>query len=170
MIEILLRFAVLLLVGGLVVALVIWGRHFVNGRRLRALNAEPLVTIDVSKSENEDNSSATPGEAAPAPIRASVRILAFSSEDCVQCRQLQVPVLRRVVEAKGDNIVSVIHIDAPGSPELTERYHVLTVPTTVLLDTTGKAHAVNYGFTNAQSLIKQIDEILASNGAQEALW
>jgi hypothetical protein len=38
-----------------------------------------------------------------------------------------------------------------------------------LLDTTGKAHAVNYGFTNAQSLLKQVDEILAAEGAQEAL-
>jgi thioredoxin-related protein len=88
-----------------------------------------------------------------------VRILAFASEDCDQCHTLQAPVLRRVKEAHADN-VTIIEIDAPNSPELVHRYHVLTVPTTVLLDVRGKAHAVNYGFTNAQSLLKQVDEIL----------
>ncbi|HEY4032623.1 MAG TPA: thioredoxin family protein [Ktedonobacteraceae bacterium] len=107
------------------------------------------------------------GEAgAISPTR--VRILAFASEDCHQCHTLQAPVLRRVKEAHGD-AVTVIEIDAPNSPELTQRYHVLTVPTTVLLDVKGKAHAVNYGFTNAQSLLKQVDEILVLDDVQEAL-
>ena len=107
------------------------------------------------------------GEAgAISPTR--VRILAFASEDCHQCHTLQAPVLRRVKEAHGDT-VTIIEIDAPNSPELTQRYHVLTVPTTVLLDVKGKAHAVNYGFTNAQSLLKQVDEILVLDDVQEAL-
>ena len=99
---------------------------------------------------------------------ARVRILAFASEDCHQCHRLQVPVLRRVKEAHGD-VVTVIEIDASNSPALTSYYHVLTVPTTVLLDVKGKAHAVNYGFTNAQSLLKQVDEILALDDMQEVL-
>ena len=100
-----------------------------------------------------------PSEAAEDTPPARVRILAFASEDCHQCHILQAPVLRRVKEAHGD-IVTIIDIDASNAPELTSRYHVLTVPTTVLLDVKGKAHAVNYGFTNAQSLLKQVDEIL----------
>jgi thioredoxin-like negative regulator of GroEL len=99
-----------------------------------------------------------PSEAEDTPP-ACVRILAFASEDCHQCHLLQAPVLRRVKEAHGD-IVTIIDIDASNAPELTSRYRVLTVPTTVLLDVKGKAHAVNYGFTNAQSLLKQVDEIL----------
>jgi thioredoxin-related protein len=99
-----------------------------------------------------------PSEVEDAPL-ARVRILAFASEDCHQCHRLQAPVLRRVKEAHGD-IVTIIDIDVSNAPELTSRYHVLTVPTTVLLDVKGKAHAVNYGFTNAQSLLKQVDEIL----------
>lgn len=90
---------------------------------------------------------------------ARVCILAFASEECHQCHILQAPVLRRVKEAHGD-IVTIVDIDASNAPELTSRYHVVTVPTTVLLDVKGKAHAVNYGFTNAQSLLKQVDEIL----------
>jgi thioredoxin-like negative regulator of GroEL len=88
-----------------------------------------------------------------------VRILAFSSADCRQCHTLQRPALLRVAELRED-IVSVVNIDAPSSPDLTERYQVLTVPTTVVLDATGKAHAVNYGFTNAQRLLEQVDAVL----------
>ena len=93
------------------------------------------------------------------PPLTRVRSLAFASEDCSQCHTLQAPVLRRVKEAQADN-VTIIEIDASSSPELAHHYHVLTVPTTILLDAKGKAHAVNYGFTNAQSLLKQVDEIL----------
>jgi thioredoxin-like negative regulator of GroEL len=89
-----------------------------------------------------------------------VRILAFSSADCHQCHQLQAPALQRVLEARGKS-VSVIEIDAPSSPELTQRYQVLTVPTTVVLDAKGQAHAINYGFANTKRLLEQIDEILA---------
>jgi len=107
------------------------------------------------------------GEVGEMPL-ARVRILAFASEDCHQCHTLQAPVLRRVQEAHGD-VVRIIEIDASKSSKLTNRYHVLTVPTTVLLDVKGKAHAVNYGFTNAQSLLKQVDEILALDDMQEAV-
>jgi hypothetical protein len=33
------------------------------------------------------------------------------------------------------------------------------VPTTVVLDATGRARAVNYGFTNTQRLLEQVDEV-----------
>ena len=55
-----------------------------------------------------------------------------------------------------------MHIDAPTSPELTERYQVLTVPTTVLLDANNKVHAINYGFANTQHLLTQIAQVLSS--------
>jgi hypothetical protein len=146
--EILVRSGVLILV-----CLVIWftawsGRRFVETQRHRALAATLPATL------SGNNSGAIFSSQWP------VRILSFSSADCRQCHQLQVPVLQRVVEICGDK-VAVLEVDAPSEPELTDRYHVLTVPTTVVLDATGRAHAVNYGFANAQKLLEQVDAVLA---------
>lgn len=94
---------------------------------------------------------------------AGIRILAFSSEDCSPCHTLQRPALDRLL-AERQGQVSVVEIDAPSAPELTQRYAVLTVPTTVVLDASGKAHAVNYGFAPMGKLLAQVDNLL---GRQE---
>jgi hypothetical protein len=153
--EIGVRLAIVLLLSLSMLGFVWIARRFVERKRHQASLADPILA---SKELGEA------GGTSP----ARVRILAFASEDCHQCHRLQAPVLRRVKEAHGD-VVTVIEIDASNSPALTSHYHVLTVPTTVLLDVKGKAHAVNYGFTNAQSLLKQVDEILALDDVQEAL-
>jgi len=99
--------------------------------------------------------------AAPAAPAAGIRILAFSSEDCSPCHTLQRPALNRLLgERQGQ--VSVVEVDAASSPELTRRYGVLTVPTTVVLDASGKAHAVNYGFAPAGKLLAQVDAALGA--------
>jgi len=54
-----------------------------------------------------------------------------------------------------------MEVDAPSEPELTARYHVLTLPTTVVLNSTGRTHAVNYGFVNTKKLLEQVDEVLS---------
>ncbi len=129
-----------------VVALCTWlvvliGKRFVAQKRKRALAAAPVTTF-------------TSNTAAP-----RIRILSFSSEDCRQCK-LQAPILQRIADTHKE-AVSITEIDAPAEPELTTRYQVLTVPTTVVLDTNGKAHAINYGFANTQKLLEQIDTLLA---------
>ncbi len=47
--------------------------------------------------------------------------------------------------------------------ELTRRYQVLTVPTTVVPDATGRVHAVNNGFANTQRLLEQVDGVLSAS-------
>ena len=124
--------------------LLVWfGRRFVEQRRQRVLGASPRMHHEADTTPN-----------------SHISILAFSSEDCRQCHQLQAPALKRVIEARGEQ-VSIVEVDAPTSPELTERYQVLTVPTTIVLDATGKAHAVNYGFANTKRLLEQVDSVLA---------
>jgi thioredoxin-like negative regulator of GroEL len=151
MLDTLVRLLVLVLVS-LLLYLVIWsGRRYVERQRRAALAAKPPEGVAVT-------SSAT-GQQRTATHSSRVQILAFSSTDCQPCHTLQAPALRRLIEARKDD-VSVVEIDAPNSPQLTQRYHVLTVPTTVVLDTAGQVHAVNYGFANTQQLLAQVDEVL----------
>jgi Thioredoxin len=123
-------------------------RASIDRRRARALAAPPFTP-------------ATPATPASADGQGVVRILAFSSDDCAQCHRLQTPALARVTALRGER-VEVVDVDAPTSPELTERYAVLTLPTTVVLAPDGRAHAINYGFANSERLLRQCDEILAS--------
>ena len=144
--EIIVRMGVLILVS-LLLCLLVWsGRKFVELQRRRALAAPPL---DGLAHTTDEGTYASP-----------VRILAFSSAHCKQCHQLQAPVLRRVQEIHGAD-VTVEEVDTPSAPELVRQYHVLTVPTTVVLDAMGHAHAVNYGFANTQRLLEQVDATLA---------
>ena len=72
--------------------------------------------------------------------------------------------LQRVLEARGE-AVRVVDVDATTDEQLVLTYHVLTVPSTVILDAAGNAHAVNYGFANTQRLLQQVDEMLAQTSA-----
>ena len=140
------RAGVLVLVS-ILLMLVVWsGRHFVEAQRRRALAAVPLTSGDDDRDAHASLSL--------------VRILAFSSADCRQCHEMQIPALQRVLDARGSK-VSVAEVDAPNSPDLTQRYSILTVPSTVIMDAAGRAHAVNYGFANTQRLLDQVDEVLA---------
>jgi hypothetical protein len=148
MLETLLRAGVLILIG-LLTWVVAWsGRHFVERQRRRVLTAPPELAL-----AEEDSTGIASNTVLP------VRILAFSSADCRQCHQLQTPALRQVKETYGEQ-VSIVEVDAPNEPELTQRYRVLTVPTTVVLDTVGRAHAVNYGFANSVKLRGQVGKVL----------
>jgi hypothetical protein len=139
----LVRVGVLVLVS-ILILLVVWsGRRFVEAQRRRALAAVPLT------SDGDTNASLS-----------LVRILAFSSDDCRQCHEMQIPALQRVLDARGSR-VSVAEVDAPNSPDLTQRYRILTLPSTVVMDAAGRTHAVNYGFANTQLLLDQVDEVLA---------
>ena len=149
---IIVRIGVLALVSLLVCATVWYGRRFVEKRRQVAFAALPLPSLSATNGmdAHDVHAAGTP-----------VRILVFSSADCHQCHTMQTPALQRVTGAR-KYLVSVEEIDAPGSPELTRRYQVLTLPTTVVLDATGRVHAVNYGFASTQRLLDQVDEILSA--------
>jgi hypothetical protein len=141
----LVRAGVLVLVTILLLLIVWSGRRFVEAQRRRALAAVPLA------SEGDTNAHTS---------LSLVRILAFSSADCRQCHEMQIPVLQRVLDVRGSK-VSVAEVDAPNSAELTQRYRILTLPSTVIMDEAGRTHAVNYGFANTQRLLDQVDEVLA---------
>lgn len=145
--SILVRFVILAAVFVVLAVALRLGRRFVESRRRLALAAEPFA----------------PPQGAEVPVR----ILAFSSDDCAQCHRLQAPALERVLAARPGG-VAVQEIDAPATPELTSRYNILTVPSTVVLDADGRAHAVNYGFANTAKLLRQVDAVRGDAVPQSA--
>jgi thioredoxin-related protein len=144
----LIRTGILILLG-LVTCLLVWsGQQFVETQRCRVLTAPPEPSLPGEDSPETSSNNVSP-----------IRILAFSSADCTQCHQFQAPALQQVIETYGEQ-VSVVEVDAPNQPELAQRYRVLTLPTTVLLDAAGRAHAVNYGFANSKKLLAQVSDLL----------
>lgn len=146
--DIVLRLGIFVVVALLLCFISLSGRVFVERRRGQALMAAPMA------------SGAGDGIEGTETRPSRVRILAFGSDDCRQCHTLQAPALKRLLDAR-ENDVAVVDVDAPNAPELTQRYQVMTVPTTVVLDAAGHARAVNYGFASTQRLLEQVDAILA---------
>lgn len=82
-------------------------------------------------------------------------VLYFTTPTCAVCRTHQEPALRRL---EG---IEVRKVDAIENPELAKRYHVYTVPTTVVLGSDGVPVAVNYGYAPAEKLRRQLGEAAA---------
>lgn len=145
--DILIRLSLLLLLGIVTWLLVLVGKRFVEKRRHQALSAAPLSTLpDTGGAE--------------AAANTLIRILAFSTDDCRQCKRLQAPALGRLLDVRRET-VTIIKVDATTEHDLTQTYGVFTVPSTVVLDIKGQAHAINYGFANTKRLLSQVDEVLA---------
>ncbi len=82
-------------------------------------------------------------------------ILYFTTPDCAPCRTIQRPALRQVQSEWGD-LLQVIEVDASRRADLAKRWGVLSVPTTFLLDASGKPRFVNHGVTRAEKLMEQV--------------
>jgi thiol-disulfide isomerase/thioredoxin len=95
----------------------------------------------------------------PAPAAGRLRILYFTTPDCVPCKTIQRPALQQVLQTLG-NRLEVLEINTYEQPDLARQWGVLSVPTTYILDAQGKPRHVNHGVTVAQRLIAQINELL----------
>jgi hypothetical protein len=79
-------------------------------------------------------------------------ILYFTGDGCTVCRTHQEPAL-----AKLDG-VRIDKVDAIAERTLADRFHVYTLPTTVVLSSDGRALHVNYGYATAPKLERQLAE------------
>ena len=89
---------------------------------------------------------------ATASPSAAPYILYFTGDSCTVCRTHQEPALARLGE------VRVERVDAVADRELADRFHVYTLPTTVVMAPDGHALHVNYGYAPAPKLERQLAE------------
>ena len=87
--------------------------------------------------------------AAPSP---DPYILYFTGESCTVCRTHQEPALAKLGSVRVDKV------DAVADRELADRFHVYTLPTTVVMAADGHALHVNYGYAPAPKLERQLRE------------
>ena len=84
-------------------------------------------------------------------------ILYFTGAACAICHTAQRPALDRLTRQL-DGRVEVREVDVAEQPALAREYHVMSLPTTVVLDAEGRARAVNTGFASAPLLERQLAE------------
>jgi thioredoxin 1 len=85
-------------------------------------------------------------------------IVYFTTPDCVPCKTVQRPAIRRVTEALGEQL-EVVEINAYEQPDLARTWGVMSVPTTFVLDARGEARYVNNGVARAEKLLEQIQAL-----------
>ena len=79
-------------------------------------------------------------------------ILYFTGDSCTVCRTHQEPALAKLAS------VRVERVDAVAERALADRFHVYTLPTTVVMAADGHALHVNYGYAPAPKLERQLAE------------
>ena len=84
-------------------------------------------------------------------------ILYFTGESCTVCRTHQEPALARLTSVRIDRV------DAVAERTLADRFHVYTLPTTVVVAPDGQALHVNYGYAPAPKLERQLAEARRTN-------
>lgn len=91
---------------------------------------------------------------------AAPTLLYFCSASCAQCKpqENQIEQARTRLERIGSKL-EVKKFDALVERELAKSLHVMTVPTTVLMDTEGNIVAWNPGLTRSQKIVNQYESI-----------
>lgn len=79
-------------------------------------------------------------------------ILYFTGDSCTVCKTHQEPALAKLAG------VRINRVDAVEERELADRFHVYTLPTTVVMRADGSALHVNYGYAPAPKLERQLTE------------
>jgi thioredoxin 1 len=82
-------------------------------------------------------------------------LLYFRSDACVPC-VAQARFVQQLQTEFGDRIV-VEKVDADTDQAVAERYGVFTLPTTLIVDPSGRVRHANYGLTDARRLASQME-------------
>lgn len=86
-------------------------------------------------------------------------VIYFTTPDCAPCKTVQRPALQKALSQLGE-ACQLIEVNAYEKPDLARQWGVLSIPTTFILDSTGKPRHVNYGVTPAEKLVRQLKELL----------
>ena len=89
----------------------------------------------------------------------NLAIVYFTSENCGACKLQQEPVLAQLQKVVSPDRLQIIQVDADLQRYDAERWGVMSLPTTFILDREGKPAAVNYGVASVQKLRQQLETL-----------
>lgn len=101
--------------------------------------------------------SVAPGLAAYHPGQPA--LLYFTTANCVPCRTMIKPALRRLIKELGDRF-QILEINAELNTEAARYWNVLSVPTIFVLDPQGKPQHVHYGVVGSEVLRAELKDWL----------
>jgi thioredoxin 1 len=99
-----------------------------------------------------------PPELGRLALKSGPVVLYFTTATCAQCRFQQTPALAQVQRQL--DALQVLKLDAVEHHSLADFYHVMTVPTTVVLDERRHPVAINHGLASADRLLAQVGRVL----------
>lgn len=105
--------------------------------------------------------SIQPVEAAP----GLPTLLYFSADYCAPCKLQQQPIVDSLAAKFGESLV-IKRYDVTEHPDLAGRYKVLTLPTTLVLDSQGHVAHINYGVASQAKLEAQLSPHQAEKMSQ----
>jgi thiol-disulfide isomerase/thioredoxin len=83
-------------------------------------------------------------------------VVTFSTPSCAACHTAQAPAVEQLERQVGSHRVRLVSVDAAHQPEVARAFGVLTVPSSVVLDASGRVTAVNHGFAPTHKLLRQL--------------
>lgn len=86
-------------------------------------------------------------------------ILYFTSVNCVACHTTQRPMLTQLQHSVGEDSIQIIQVDVDQEIDAAQRWGVMSLPTTYVLDSNGTPQSVNYGVASTQKLRKQLEAV-----------
>jgi thioredoxin-like negative regulator of GroEL len=91
-------------------------------------------------------------------------LLYFRSDTCAVCPTQARYVEQVMANGAGGNGRVILHtINVDDQPDQAQRYGVMTLPTTMLLDATGQVRQINYGLTPAPKLAQQLQTLFTTS-------
>lgn len=82
----------------------------------------------------------------------------FTTPFCAPCKLQQTPNLERLQDEMGDGL-HIIRIDATEEPHVAEKWGVISVPTTFVLDHKGQPRKVHNGVVGVDTLRQDIENL-----------
>lgn len=102
------------------------------------------------------------------PPTSAPRLLYFWTEECAPCRaqEREINQASKRLEMRGVHL-AIEKLNAHSEKLFTDRFNIMTVPTTVVLDSNGAVVGWNPGLTRAERLIGQVAKSIATPKAKQ---